>query len=204
VNKIRMNKKGVIGQTISSIPVMLVIFLVMGIFVAGSILMKNIKKPENDMPSSYFNLELNKGDFLYKTIQIPLKGANERYMIIDTLYLVNGEQKNNADFNYDFFYGLANLLKNNGECLIIYSDTINAVAGRSGMAFRKDSSCNEKSPQGILSRKKLGPINICELNENDLKKSYIENNLIANETLFINKQNIVFHYYLGKCLEGTA
>lgn len=103
MNKIRMNKRGVIGQTIASIPVMLVIFLVMGIFVAGSILMKNIKKPENDMPSSYLNI--NENNILLKTINVSVSSdKNQSMMVIDSLIWIGktlGSLDNDLITSYD-------------------------------------------------------------------------------------------------------
>lgn len=206
MNKIKMNKNGVIGQTIASIPVMLVIFLVMGIFVTGSILMKNIKKPENDMPLSYFNLELNKGDFLYKTIQ--MKG--ERFMIIDGVYLLNMKnpyaQIHPVD---DFFAGVSGLVAKEGDCLFLDSSPITGggfgFKEYRGVAFRRyadGTECSqERRSSGKLSSDKMKELTkngICQIALN----SQLYTPLSDNFMLSIEGKQVNITYYNGKCLEG--
>jgi len=205
----RMNRRGVIGQTIASIPVMLVIFLVMGIFVAGSILMKNIKKPENEMPTSYSDLELNKGNFLFNTIKM----KNEGYMIIDGVYLLN--MKNpylQIDAVNDFFAGVSDLVMKEGDCLYLDSDKGKdgnwAFKSNRGVAFRRYADGMECSQTrisfGKLSSDKMKELTkkgICQINLNDLQ-NYLP--LSDNFVWEIEGKQVNISYYNGKCLEGTS
>lgn len=200
----KMNRKGVVGKTLASIPVLLIIVFVMGVFIAGSILMKELKKPEEQLNKSYF--KVNSEDPLLKTIEI--KG--QRFMVVDVLSLPN-EVKQDIGFIYGFFYNLSDMIKNNGDCLIINSEKIEGTGfttfgSYSGIAFKKDLSCNENSPGGMLSRKILGPKNICELDNTALLEDYRKAGVLSELYVYVEGKKAKVEYYLGKCLSdgGTA
>lgn len=201
----KMNRKGVVGKTMASIPVLLVIVFVMAVFVAGSVFMKSLKKPEEQLNRSYF--KVNSENPLLKTIEV----EGQRFMVVDVLSLSNSA-KEDLKFYYAFLYALSDLVKNEGDCLFISSGKLEgsgltAFGSYSGIAFKKGLPCKNYVPLvRTLTTKILEPKNICELDNTQLLGIYQKAGILSETYIPVDGKKAKVEYYLGKCLSegGTA
>jgi len=134
-----MEKRGKTGQIITTIPVMILIFIIMGIFVLLSASIFQLKKAENKVPDKIV-AESFKDSFLLEEIEI----EGEKILLFDFIADIEGVEE--RDFARGILKGYFEKTAEDGECMFLM---LQSGSFRNELAeFKKENG--EVSDFGLL------------------------------------------------------
>jgi len=184
-----MNRRGVSGKILSTLPVFLSIMFFTGIFLALVGYAVAIEKPK--IPNFIEGIETE--NVLAKEITVKINENAKKILIFDALV-----EYWNGDLNIiEIRQSLEKMIENEGKegyCLAIAQGKQKNPAGQTGEAAHDD----------FLIKFKDGEISSGNIGYNPLELSRYEKNKLLREISFkkLNDKEIIYvQYYYGKCLE---
>ena len=191
-----MNRKGDIGGDITVVPILIIVFVIMGIFVFVSSLLGAAAGSKNEEFSYVGGLD-KEGDLLLKKINVKVGESQKEMIAINWLVLFFRSETEFWNSGYlEFQQAFDSLVSEDNPCLVIEQtkekNPTPPISDETGYSF--------------LLRYEDGKIRI---NNNGIDYSYLANykekNALNSISYFdeVLGKKIYVSYYHGKCLERT-
>jgi hypothetical protein len=173
-----INKKGQIGQILTSLPVMFLVFIVMLLFVIASAFISTAKNP----------VDLGEGRVLF-TNDLMLQKINDNFVYENIVFYHNGKIKENELRNI-----IKKILKSENECIILTQGNIedplptitNDVVD--DYYFKYEDGKVIESNKGFVTR---------------TFKEYDDAGILVHLYFYdiVHKKRVFLKYYYGECLD---
>jgi hypothetical protein len=204
------NKKGQIGKLISSMPLMILIFIIMGIFIFLALSMSVNRSASN---SAAFVQNLHIDDVMTKEVVIKVDGQLQKMQLLEAVKIkatddINAAEKTltpNALFNYrieggDFGEIAKQLITPDRDCLYVFAST---TPEKPSNAYIHTYIYNDPI-MGVRSVDDAGPTSGPDSMEPYDKLGMDRTLSLSTKSASGKIVKIYINYYYGRCMECTG